>query len=44
MTHIKQQIYNEEIGQYEFIDERNFLFCVEYQLKVIRETAKEKIL
>ena len=44
MTHIKEQIFNEETGQYEFIDERNFQFCVDYQLKVIRETAKEKII
>ena len=44
MIHIKEQIFNEVTGQYEFIDERNFQFCVEYQLKVIRETAKEKII
>ena len=44
MIHTKQQIFNELTGQYEFIDERNFQFCVDYQLKVIKETAKEKII
>lgn len=44
MSHIKVQVFNEETGQYEFVDERNFAFCVNYQLKTIRETAKEKIL
>jgi len=44
MIHTKQQIFNELTGQYEFIDERTFQFCVDYQLKVIRETAKEKII
>jgi hypothetical protein len=44
MIFIKEQIFNEVTGQYEYIDERNFEFCVIHQLKVIRETAKEKIL
>ena len=44
MNHIKVQIFNEETGQYEFVDERNFAFCVDHQLKSIRETAKERIL
>lgn len=43
-THLKEQIFHEDTGQYEFIDQRNFQFCVEYQLKVIREIAKEKII
>ena len=44
MIHTKQQIFNEETGQYEYIDERGFQFCVDFQLKVIRETAKDRIL
>lgn len=44
MTFIKQQIFDEQTGEYIYIDERNFNFCVEHQLKVVRETAKEKII
>ena len=44
MIHIKQQIFDEQLKQYIFIDERNFNFCVEHQLKTIREMAKDKIL
>lgn len=43
MIQYKQQIFNEQTNQYEYVDERNFQFCVDYQLKLIRETAKEKI-
>lgn len=42
--HYKQQIFNEQTNQYEYLDERNFQFCVDYQLKIIKDTAKEKIL
>lgn len=42
--HYKQQIFNEQTNQYEYLDERNFQFCVEYQLKIIKDAAKEKIL
>jgi len=44
MIHTTQQIFDEATGEYIYIDERNFNFCVNYQLKVIREAAKERIL
>lgn len=43
MTIFKHQIYNEETTQYTYIDQRNFDACVQHQLKVIREKAKQLI-
>jgi len=37
-------IYNEDTGETVIIDKRDFYHCVEHQLKIIREQAKEYIL
>ena len=44
MTISKHTIHDEGTGQTHIIDERVFSLCVEHQLNVIRERAKELIL
>lgn len=44
MKIFKEVIYDETIGETVVIDDRIFSHCVEHQLKLIREHAKELIL
>lgn len=44
MKIFKEVIYDETIGETTVIDDRIFSHCVEHQLKLIREHAKELIM
>jgi hypothetical protein len=44
MNVFKEIIFDEQLGDYIVNDQRNFSNCVEFQLKQVRETAKEKII
>jgi hypothetical protein len=44
MTISKEQIMNNETGEYIIVDNRIFSMCVDAQLKLIRDLAMEKIL
>jgi len=44
MNVFKEIIFDEQLGDYIVNDQRNFSDCVEFQLKQVRETAKEKII